>query len=248
MTTSRDRDDLWVRRYQPAPDSDRVLVCFPHAGGSATFYFPVARALSPRVDVLALQYPGRQDRKSEACVASIPALAERILPELLPWTGRRVALFGHSMGATVAFEVARLLEQEGHGPEVLFASARRAPSRHRDESVHQRDDDGLVRELKELAGTNSAVLGEEELMRMVLPTIRSDYQAAETYRFTGGPPLSCPITAFVGEDDPKATVDETRSWQEHTTGEFSLEVFSGGHFYLTEHQDAVLDRITKQLG
>ena len=88
----------------------------------------------------------------------------------------------------------------------------------------------------------------EELMRMLLPTIRSDYAAAETYRFSGGPPLSCPITALVGEDDPKATVDETRSWQDHTTGQFHLEVFSGGHFYLTGHQDAVLDLITKQLG
>ena len=84
-------------------------------------------------------------------------------------------------------------------------------------------------------------------MRMVLPTIRSDYKAAETYRFAGGPRLSCPITALVGADDPKATVDEARAWQEHTTGEFHLEVFTGGHFYLTDHQGAVLDLIGKQL-
>lgn len=246
MTTAAN-PDLWVRRYHPAPDSDTVLVCFPHAGGSTTFYFPVARAMSTHMDVLALQYPGRQDRRSEPCIEDIPCLAERILPELMPWTGRRIALFGHSMGATVAFEFARLLEGQGVIPEALFASARRAPSSHRDESVHQRDDEGLIRELRDLAGTNTAVLGEEELMRMVLPTIRSDYKAAETYQFSGGPPLNCPITALIGEDDPKATVDETRAWQDHTTGDFSLQVFTGGHFYLTDHQDAVLNLITKQL-
>jgi pyochelin biosynthetic protein PchC len=247
MTTAA-RDDLWIRRYHPAPDSDTVLVCFPHAGGSATFYFPVARALSPRFDVLAVQYPGRQDRWSEPCVDDLPALAEQILPQLLPWSGRRLALFGHSMGATVAFEVARLLERSGTVPAALFASARRAPSRHRDESVHQRDDEALIREIKELNGTNSAVLGEEELMRMILPTIRSDFRAAETYRFQGEQTLNCPITALVGKDDPKATVDEADAWREHTTGEFVLKVFTGGHFYLAEQQEAVLKLIAEQLG
>lgn len=79
----------------------------------------------------------------------------------MPWTGRRIALFGHSMGATVAFEVTRLLEGQGVIPETLFASARRAPGSHRNESVLQRDDEGLIRELRDLAGTNTAVLGEE---------------------------------------------------------------------------------------
>ncbi|WP_031470510.1 thioesterase II family protein [Sciscionella sediminilitoris] len=248
MTTTTPDTELWLRRYAPAPEAESVLVCFPHAGGSATFYLPVARALAPDIDVLAVQYPGRQDRRADPCIGDLGELADAIVPWLRSWFGRPVTLFGHSMGATVAFEVARRLEAAGTPPAGLVVSARRAPSRHRDESVHLRDDDGLIEELKKLAGTDAALFGDEELLRMVLPAIRSDYRAAETYRYAPGPDLSCPVTALTGDADPKATLEEVADWEKHTTGRFRMRHWAGGHFYLTHYQAEVLELLRAETG
>ncbi|WP_138796198.1 thioesterase II family protein, partial [Escherichia coli] len=139
----------------PAAEPPTRLVCFPHAGGSAAYFHGVSRALSPAVDVLAVQYPGRQDRRHEPLIDSIDGLAARVREELAPWTDRPLALFGHSMGAMVAFEVALRLTADGAAPSVLFASGRRAPSRYREESVHLHDDAGIMAELSRLDGTDT---------------------------------------------------------------------------------------------
>ncbi|MDQ0954324.1 surfactin synthase thioesterase subunit [Streptomyces phaeochromogenes] len=108
MATNSER---WIRRYHPAPDASTRLVCFPHAGGSATFYHPVSRALSPEIDVVAVQYPGRQERRTEPLVDSVEKLADLIVPELEPWLDRPLTFFGHSMGASLAYEVALRLRR-----------------------------------------------------------------------------------------------------------------------------------------
>lgn len=240
--------DVWIRRFHPAPQSRVRLVCFPHAGGSASFYFPVSAALSPSVEVLAVQYPGRQDRRADKLIDKIWELADRIFEALQSWVDRPLAFFGHSMGAVVAFEVARRLEQKTNTTLiVLFASGRRAPSYHRNEGVHLRDDDGLVAELKRLNGTDTKLLGDEELLRMILPAVRSDYKAIETYLPPPGPGLNCPVTVFVGDSDPKTTIDEASAWRRHSIGIFDMRVFSGGHFYLVFHQEAIIEAISECL-
>lgn len=101
MPLSHTDPDLWVRRYHPAPDAPTRLLCLPHAGGSASYYFPASRTLSPRIEVLAVQYPGRQDRRTEPCVESIDELADKVVDTVKGWTDRPLAVFGHSMGATL---------------------------------------------------------------------------------------------------------------------------------------------------
>ncbi|MCQ4043395.1 alpha/beta fold hydrolase [Streptomyces rubrisoli] len=239
---------MWVREFHPAPPGAATLTCLPHAGGSASFYFPVSRQLSPALAVRAVQYPGRQDRLKEPCAEDLLALARKVFEVLRPISGARPALFGHSMGAVLAFEVARMLEREaGVVPAHLFVSGRRAPSIHRQELVHQRDDAGLIAEVRSLAGTDSQVLADEEILRMALPAIRGDYRAIETYVYQPGPPLSCPITSFIGDVDPRVTIEDAQAWREHTSGEFDLKVFSGGHFYLNTHREAVCDQISGKL-
>ncbi|AXK33725.1 thioesterase [Streptomyces armeniacus] len=240
MTAASADDGLWCRRFHPAPEASQRLICFPHAGGSASFYFPVSAALKPEVDVLAVQYPGRQDRRQEPGIDSVDVLADRVAEALSGWMDRPVTFFGHSMGAVVAFEVAHRLERDGKQPVRIFASGRRAPSRHRDEQVHKRDDDGLVAELRELAGTDAQVLGDEELLRMILPAIRSDYTAVETYESGAGKTVRAPISVLVGDDDPKTTLDEAADWKKHTSGGSDLQVFPGGHFFLSERAAEVM--------
>ncbi|MFG2091955.1 thioesterase II family protein [Streptomyces sp. NPDC048612] len=248
MTGQNEDNGLWIRRFNPRDDAGFRLACLPHAGGSAPFYFPMANALPEDVDVLAVQYPGRQDRRTEPAVTDLQTLADRVATALEPWTDRPLALFGHSMGATLAFEVARRLEsRNGTVPAALFASGRRAPSRHRHETVHLRDDDGIIAELKQLSGTNPQVLGDEELLRMVLPAIRADYRAAETYTYEPCAPLHCPVVGLTGDDDPKVTLDEVRAWGEHTEGPFDFQVFPGGHFYLADHQSDIIALVLDRL-
>lgn len=250
-TSNADNGSAWIRRYSAAPDSKIRLLCLPHAGGSASFFVSVARSLAPDIEVLAVQYPGRQDRRSEPCVESISELADRLLPVLLDsWTDRPLALFGHSMGSSVAFELAGLLEQESGtaAPAALLVSGRRAPSRLTDtDNVHQRSDAALIAEVKRLAGTDARLLGDEEIMRLALPALRADYRAAETYRPQRVHKVNCPVVALVGDEDPRVPIDEARAWRQHTSADFDLRVFPGGHFYLADRSADVIACIREKL-
>ncbi|WP_018216010.1 thioesterase II family protein [Salinispora vitiensis] len=150
------------------------------------------------------------------------------------------------MGASLAFEIAQLMEPVAPATH-LFVSGRRAPSVTRNETVHRRDDAGLLAEVRALAGTNQKLLQDDEVMRMALPAIRGDYTAAETYKWVPDEPISCPVTALTGAADPKVTPDEVRAWERHTTGPFACHVLPGGHFFLTDHAAFVIAKLQAAL-
>jgi len=243
MNISSQKADTWIRCFHPSDAAVARLVCFPHAGGSATYYFPLSRATPPWLDVVAVQYPGRQDRRTEPCVEDLHELADRVFEAVRGWTDLPFALFGHSLGASLGFEVGMRLEKDGRPPLALFASGRRAPSRHRNERVHEQDDAGIIAELKRLAGTDTRMLGEEDVLRMILPSLRGDYKAAETYRGRPGDRLTAPITALTGTDDPQVTLEEANAWAGHTSSAFTLRTYPGGHFFLNHHSPAIIEEI-----
>jgi surfactin synthase thioesterase subunit len=184
------------------------------------------------LEVWSVQYPGRQDRHREEPVPDILELARHISEVVGAFDDRPFALFGHSMGATVAFEVARRLEGNGTPPVALFASGRRAPSIRRAEGVHRRDDGGLIAEIKSLNGTDDRLLADDDVLQMILPAIRADYRAIDGYEYRPGDPLRVPIVALAGQDDPRASRGDVEAWAGHTAGGFSLHVMPGGHFFI----------------
>lgn len=237
---------VWLRRYRPAPDPVARLVCLPHAGGSASWFLPVATALSPAVEVVAVQYPGRQDRRAEPAIDDLAVLADRVAP-LLAGDGPPLSVFGHSMGASLGFEVIRRLEAAGQRPVRLFASGRRAPSEFRGETVHRKGDAAILADVRALSGTSSFLLEDDEMMRAALPALRADYRAAELHRVSADTTVDCRITVLTGDRDPKTTLPEAEAWSRHTTAECEVRILPGGHFFVSEQSEAVLKILREHL-
>ena len=238
MTGSPSRD-LWLRRFASAERPEAELICFPHAGGSAAVFRPLAAALAPAVDTLAVQYPGRMDRYRERPAADVAELAEAIAGVLTrdaDDAGRPRVFFGHSMGAVVAYETARLLAEP---PSLLVVSGRRAPHCSRPEAVHRLGAEALAAELVSLGATSPKLLSDPDVRDLILPAVRNDYRIIESYRWAEGPALRVPILALVGDRDRLTTRQEAEAWREHTGEGFELRVFPGGHFYLRELTEQV---------
>ncbi|MEU0991366.1 alpha/beta fold hydrolase [Streptomyces sp. NPDC005953] len=240
MTSLSLDGDPWCSRFHSSPTADRRLVCFPHAGGAASFYFPVSAELHGSVDLVSVQYPGRQDRRGERGIEDLQIMADQAFEALRRWDDLPLTLFGHSMGALVAFEVARRFEGAGGRIDHLFVSGRKGPSVAQRERVHLLGDEGIVAEIRAMSGTDARLLEDEELLRMVLPSLRSDYRALETYQVTPGAVVACPITVLVGDQDPWTPLSEAETWRHQTTAAFDLKVFPGGHFYLSSRPADVI--------
>ncbi|MCX5199571.1 alpha/beta fold hydrolase [Streptomyces sp. NBC_00249] len=247
------RQSPWLRRFHqpehPRPQAAPVLVVCPHAGGNASFYFQLSRSLAAHAEVLTVQYPGRQERFGEPVPPTLAAFVEGLEQALAPWReqGRPLVLFGHSMGALIAFELARRLERAGEPARGLVLSGRRTPLIEREENLHALGDEALIAHLSELAGTEPDLLGSPEMRELILPALRGDYRAVETYRYEPGPVLGTPVSVLCGESDPRAGAAEVMGWRELTDAAFTFRSFPGGHFYLVEQHEAVVRAVIEDL-
>jgi surfactin synthase thioesterase subunit len=223
----------WIRVFRPKPDATTRVVCFPHAGGSAGYYREFGVALPPSADFLAVQYPGRQDRFAEPPIDDMHELADQVAERLRPCLDRPTVFFGHSMGATIAYETALRLAATG-APASLFVSGRAAPSRQRPGEAHLLDDDALMAHVRKLSDIDPALLDDPDIRPMIIPALRADYRAVNTYRPEPGRRVDCPVVALIGDADPVVAVADTAAWADHTTGSFERHIFPGGHFYLTD--------------
>lgn len=240
----------WLPVCPPSAPGTR-LFCFPHAGAGGLAYREWGRLLPPGIQVLPVLPPGRETRWREALYTSIEPYVEDLATALAPELRAPYALFGHSLGALVAFELARRLRASGVAEPVhLFVSGRIAPqiTEHR-RVLHRLPPGDLARELAALGGIPGHVdLGDQRLSH-VLAALRADLSVNERYAFRAEPVLGTAVTALGGATDPRVNATELGAWCTQTSGPFALRTYQGGHFYLAEHEHrgAVLNLIASTL-
>ena len=203
------------------------------------------------MQVWAVQLPGREARVREPAISDLSAIVGEVAGQLEPLFDRPVAFFGHSMGAVIAFETARVLAaRRALQLRHLFVSAYRPPSVPDPKPpIRQLPDDAMVAEIgRRYGGIPAAVLGEPELLALLLPTLRADITALETHRWVPGELLGCPLTVFGGTDDATAPTPHLEEWRAMTTGPFRRQAFQGDHFYLTAQRRALLAEVEAALG
>ena len=242
--------DTWVQRRKPNPYARLRLFGFPYAGGGVAIFRAWAERLPGDIEVCAVQLPGRDGRMREGLFTDLPALVEATADGLRPWLNRPYAFFGHSMGALIAFEVARRLRQLGEPlPVHLLVSARRAPQiPNPDPLLHRLPEPDFVDQLRwRYNGIPQAILTEPELMQLFLPILRADFTVVETYRYLHQAPLDCPITAFGGLQDDRVSHADLEAWQELTRDTCRVHMLSGDHFFLQSAQAQLLQLVAQHL-
>ncbi|ATW50967.1 thioesterase II family protein [Streptomyces peucetius] len=240
-------DSIWLRRYATQDPPRMRLVCLPHAGGSASFFHSWGHAFGSDVEVLAVRYPGRQERIAEELFTEMEPLADAVTEALLPVSDTPLALFGHSMGASLGYEVALRLQQHGTSPAVLMVSCRKAPHLLTPRTVPLGDDAELVAEVKRLGGTDTALLDDPDLRELILPAVRADFSIVSAYPARPGEPLDCPVVGYVGDSDPDVDIEGVRGWDLVAPKGFDLKVLPGGHFYLMDRRDELVADIRTRL-
>ncbi|MEU4981252.1 alpha/beta fold hydrolase [Streptomyces sp. NPDC021969] len=247
MTALADAYDRWIRAFHESAEDGVRLICLPAAGESANSFFALSSALPPSVATRCVQYPGRQDRGDERTTADVHGLAADLLQALEGHLDWPYALFGHGMGAAVAFELARLLERgAGPDPTALLVSGRRAPAVLRDERARS-EGGGAEPEPLLPAGGDAVFIKGPEQGDAVLSALRAEHRAAETYRCEAGAAVRCPLTVLVGDRDPGTTIEQARAWRRHTTGEFDLRILPGERLVLQECATEVVNIISDVL-
>jgi len=225
---------MWLVRRNPIAEPSTRLLCLPYAGGAAATYDGWVRHVPAGIDLAAVELPGRGRRFGEPPFREFGALLEALHAEVAIDEG--TVIFGHSLGALLAFELARRSQ-----PRALVVSGCVAPHRAKERQARSAlSDEALVEELATLGGTPREVLDNAELMDLLLPVLRADFSVSESYRYRPDSPLGCTIVALGGDSDDDVSEPDLAAWSEHTTGRFHSRIFAGDHFFIRQHeQEAV---------
>jgi medium-chain acyl-[acyl-carrier-protein] hydrolase len=240
----------WILPTTVASDARSNVFCFPYAGGGASFYRGWAAFAPPRIALVPVQLPGREERFTERTFDRMADLVAAAAEHLQPFLAHPYALLGHSMGAIVCYELAHALRERGAPlPVHLFVSGAPAPHLARTiPTVYDVPEPRFLDEVRGYGGLNEEVLQSRELMDLLIPRLRADLAVTGTYEYAGRPPLPFPITAFGGLADQTVAPELVDEWREHTTAAFRCRLFPGGHFFIAESAREIVSEIAGELG
>lgn len=246
----QDKPNACFLRPRPVNDPRLRLFCFPYAGGSAAIYHQWPARLPTDIELLAVQYPGRASRLREPPCTHLDVLLDGIEQAIGPLLGMPFAFFGHSMGASVAFELTRRLHAAQRPlPTQLFLSGRTAPQcTSLKPPIHLLPDEQFIEALRTLNGTPAELLEHRELMEMMLPTLRADFQLLETWEYRATAPFDIPISVFGGLDDHSVPTESLDAWAGCTTRKLKRHLFPGDHFFLHQQHPGMLNIIGRAIG
>lgn len=249
MVSSSMERNPWMSCARLSPKVRLRLFCFPYSGAGASVFYGWSAVLPPAIEVCPMQLPGRENRLMDPPFAQLPPLVEAAGKALLPYLDKPFAFFGHSLGALVTFELARLLRRD-HAlrPVKLFVSGHSAPHIPDTEPpIHNLPQTEFLERIRGLNGMSEAVLENAELMELLVPILRADFSICETYAYRDGTPLDCPISALGGLQDRHVSRADLEGWRQHTSASFSLRMFPGGHFYLNSQRALLLQTVARDL-
>jgi medium-chain acyl-[acyl-carrier-protein] hydrolase len=241
--------DAWLAYRHPNPEARLRLFCFPYAGGGASIFRTWSNYLPAQVEVCPVQIPGRETRLMETPYKRLTLLIDVLAEALAPFLDKPFVLFGHSMGALISFELVRWLRQHAMPQPIrLLVSGARAPQLSDQEPhLHHLPEKEFVEAILHLNGTPEDVLRHKELMQIILPYLRADFELCETYVYQPEAPLSIPITVFGGWQDKKVKPHELGDWREQTLKACVIHMFSGDHFFLHSCREQMLLNLSHQL-
>jgi len=239
----------WVERTKPNPFAKIRLFCFPYAGGGSSIYSQWSRHLPREVEKIAAVLPGREMRLSEKPFRDVRLLAQGLADGLDPYFDKPFTFFGHSMGALISFELCRELRRRGKPlPAKIFVGGHRAPQLpDREAPFFDLPDDQFIEKIRNLEGTPQGVLENEELMAFFVPILKADMTLCDTYEYRDEAPLSCPILVLGGYKDEQAVQTELIAWRSQTSAGFRVQMFSGGHFFIHDVRDQILQLLSHEL-
>lgn len=247
MTTTRNHGNVWVSIPVARPAARMRLFCLPYAGGGASEFVEWAHLLPATVEVVPVQLPGRNRRIHEPPRTSMGRLVPEIADGLAAYLDRPFGLFGYSMGAWVAFELARELRRRGGPrPEALIVAAAGPPDVPSPIAYHDASNEDLIEWMRRLGGSE-ALLREPALLPLILPRVRADLQVTGTYRAASEPPLPHPVFVYVGSADDEARPEQAGLWCRHAGAGFRTRVLTGGHFFLHDRRDELLGHLIDDL-
>ncbi len=241
-------NNKWVQRFCDNSRAQTRLFCFHHAGGAANLFKAWHKGLPDSVEVCAVQLPGRWERAREPCFRRLDPLIQAMFDSLKSFIDRPFVLFGHSLGALIAYEFAKTLLAAGHVPTRLICSARRAPHIPATSPfAHQLSDEELLERLGAHRSSDPDNGQNLRIQKALLPVARADYEIGETYTYSVSEPLPVPIDVFGGKQDARIDQDGLTEWRAYTSKAFSLSMFEGKHFYLRTQESQVLARLSEIL-
>jgi medium-chain acyl-[acyl-carrier-protein] hydrolase len=239
----------WLACRKPKAQASARLFCLPYAGGGASMFHSWPDLLPPEIEIRVIQLPGREKRFGERPFTRLWPLVQKLGAVLRPYLDRPFAIFGHSMGGLLGFELARQLRrQRDPSPKQLFISAHRAPQLPGPgPPIHKLPDSVFLMRLQAAYDLPPDVLDDAELVELYLPLLRADLAICETYVYTIEDPLDCPITVFGGAEDGRVGRAELSAWRVHTRDSFNLRIFPGNHFFLRSSRTLMLEALARDL-